>query len=142
MRRILGKMEGVKLLSVGIDFDLQFHTYNGWEYRGIAKYRIGFKTYKVQFIYLEKTKYKVAFLCDNYVNYTIPTDRLQNEALLVLIRGEIEKFFGRMEQIKFFKERREQEEEEKARLEKEEEEKRIALGEQISFEKYLKNVDK
>ena len=60
----------------------------------------------------------------------VPQERLQREALLVLIYGEIKKFLGRQEMLQFFKKRRE----------KEEEEKRIALGEQISFEKYLKNI--
>ena len=42
--------------------------------------------------------------------------------------------------IQLFTERRREEEEEKERKQREEEVKRIALGEQISFEKYLKNL--
>ena len=42
--------------------------------------------------------------------------------------------------IQLFTERRREEEEEKERKQREEEEKRIKLGEQISFEKYLKNL--
>ena len=42
--------------------------------------------------------------------------------------------------IHFFKEERRKEEEERQKKEREEKAKRIALGEQISFEKYLKNI--
>lgn len=139
--RKLGKMENVTLLKIGIDLDIQFRTYRGYEFRGTAWYRIGFRFYSVDFIYLQDTDYKVAYWEGTYTDRhnRIPTDRLQNEALLVLIRGEMEKYFGRMEQIKFFKKRREQEEEERRKKEEEEKAKRIALGEQVSIEKYLLN---
>ena len=42
--------------------------------------------------------------------------------------------------VQFFQEKRRKEKEEIERKEREERAKRIALGEQISFEKYLKNI--
>lgn len=137
----LGKMENVTLLKVAVDLDLQFYTYQGYEFRGIAWYRIGLKFYKVQFIYLENSDYKVAYFEGNYYDKhnRIPQNKLQNEALLALIRGEIEKYFGRIKQINFFEERREKEQEEERKRQEEEEKKRIALGEQISIDKYLLN---
>ena len=42
--------------------------------------------------------------------------------------------------IEFFREKRQQEEEEKRKKEEEEKKKQIALGEQISIEKYLLNL--
>ena len=65
---------------------------------------------------------------------------MQREALLTLIYGEIKKFLGRQEMIQLFQEKRRKEKEEIERKEREERAKRIALGEQISFEKYLKNI--
>ena len=69
-----------------------------------------------------------------------PADRLNREALLVLIYGEIQKYLGRTEMINYFREQRQKEEEEKRQKEEEERAKRIALGEQITIEKYLKNL--
>ena len=60
--------------------------------------------------------------------------------MLTLIYGEVKKFLGRQEMIYYFKEQKRKEKEEEERKQREEEEKRIKLGEQISFEKYLKNL--
>ena len=131
-----GKMENVKLIKVCCDTSIEYLNYQGWHFEGIAIYKIGMKKYKCKFIAGEKLSFKCAFLEGG----NIPQERLQREALLVLIYGEVQKFLGRQKMIQFFKKRREEEEEEKRKKEREEEEKRIALGEQISFEKYLKNI--
>ena len=130
------KMENVKLIKVCCDTSIEYLNYQGWHFEGIAIYKIGIKKYKCRFIVGEKLSFKCAFLEGG----NIPQDRLQREALLVLIYGEVKKFLGRQEMIHFFEEKRRKEEEEKQRKEREEKAKRIALGEQISFEKYLKNI--
>lgn len=134
----LGKLEEVKLIKVCCDIDVEYLNYQGWHFEGVAVYSIGMKRYKCRFIAGEKLYFKCGFLEGG----DVPQERLQREALLVLIYGEVKKFLGRQEMLQFFKKRREEEEEEeeKRKKEREEEEKRIALGEQISFEKYLKNI--
>ena len=131
-----GKMENVKLIKVCCDTSIEYLNYNGWHFEGIAFYRIGWKIYKCKFIAGEKLSFKCAFLDGG----NIPQERLQREALLTLIYGEVKKFLGRQEMIYYFKEQRRKEREEEERKQREEEEKRIKLGEQITFEKYLKNL--
>ena len=126
-----GKMENVNLIKVSCDTSMQFHSFNGWHFEGVATYRIGMKKYKCAFIAGENLSFKCAFL-DRYGSIT-PENRLDREALLVLIYGEIQKYLGRTEMINYFREQRQKEEEE-------ERAKRIALGEQITIEKYLKNL--
>ena len=130
------KMENVKLIKVCCDTSVEYLNYQGWHFEGIAIYKIGMKKYKCKFIAGEKLSFKCAFLEGG----NIPEERLQREALLTLIYGEIKKFLGRQEMIQFFQEKRRKEKEEIERKEREERAKRIALGEQISFEKYLKNI--
>ena len=131
-----GKLEGINLIKVCCDTSLQYLNYEGWHFEGIAIYKIGMKKYKCKFIAGEKLSFKCAFLEGG----NIPKEKMQREALLVLIYGEVKKYLGRQEMIHFFKEERRKEEEERQRKEREEKAKRIALGEQISFEKYLKNI--
>ena len=130
------KMENVKLIKVCCDTSVEYLNYQGWHFEGIAIYKIGMKKYKCKFIAGEKLSFKCAFLEGG----NIPKEKMQREALLVLIYGEVKKYLGRQEMIHFFKEERRKEEEETQRKEREEKAKRIALGEQISFEKYLKNI--
>ena len=130
------KMENVKLIKVCCDTSVEYLNYQGWHFEGIAIYKIGMKKYKCKFIAGEKLSFKCAFLEGG----NIPQERLQREALLVLIYGEVQKFLGRQEMIYYFKEQRRKEKEEEERKQREEEEKRIKLGEQITFEKYLKNL--
>ena len=130
------KMENVKLIKVCCDTSVEYLNYQGWHFEGIAIYKIGMKKYKCKFIAGEKLSFKCAFLEGG----NIPKERLQREALLILIYGEVQKFLGRQEMIQFFQEKRRKEKEEIERKEREEKAKRIALGEQISFEKYLKNI--
>ena len=130
------KMEDIKLIKVCCDTSVEYLNYQGWHFEGIAIYKIGVKKYKCKFIAGEKISFKCAFLEGG----NIPQERLQREALLTLIYGEIKKFLGRQEMIQFFQEKRRKEKEEIERKEREERAKRIALGEQISFEKYLKNI--
>lgn len=133
------KLGNIKLLKVECDMDIFYHHFaSGWINEGVATYRLRGIKHKVKFCYQEEQKTnipKVFYLEDN--KSYIPKDRLDNEALLVLIYGEIQKFKGKIEMINFFKIRRI--EEEKRKKEEEEKKKQIALGEQISFEKYLKN---
>lgn len=135
------KLGNITLLKVECDTDIMFHSsIYGWVNEGIATYKLKGIKHKVKFCYKENTKIdipKVIYI--DCIGTYIPKDRLDNEALLVLIYGEIRKFQGKMEMIQFFKLKKEKEEEEKRRKEKEEMDKKIALGEQISFEKYLKN---
>ena len=131
-----GKMENVKLIKVCCDTSVEYLNYQGWHFEGIAVYKIGMKKYKCKFIAGEKLSFKCAFLDGG----SIPQERLQREALLVLIYGEVKKYLGKQEMIYYFKEQRRKEKEEQERKQKEEEEKRIKLGEQITFEKYLKNL--
>ena len=130
------KMENVKLIKVCCDTSIEYLNYQGWHFEGIAIYKIGMKKYKCKFIAGEKLSFKCAFLDGG----SIPQERLQREALLTLIYGEVKKFLGRQEMIYYFKEQRRKEKEEEERKQREEEEKRIKLGEQITFEKYLKNL--
>ena len=130
------KMENVKLIKVCCDTSIEYLNYNGWHFEGIAIYKIGMKNYKCRFIAGEKLSFKCAFLDGG----SIPQEKLQREALLTLIYGEVKKFLGRQEMIYYFKEQRRKEREEEERKQREEEEKRIKLGEQITFEKYLKNL--
>ena len=129
-------MENVKLIKVCCDTSIEYLNYQGWHFEGVAIYRIGWKRYKCKFIAGEKLSFKCAFLDGG----SIPQEKLQREALLTLIYGEIKKFLGRQEMIYYFKEQRRKEREEEERKQREEEEKRIKLGEQITFEKYLKNL--
>lgn len=131
-----GKMENVKLIKVCCDTSIEYLNYQGWHFEGIAIYKIGMKKYKCKFIAGEKLSFKCAFLDGG----SIPQEKLQREALLTLIYGEVKKYLGRQEMIYYFKEQRRKEREEQERKQREEEEKRIKLGEQISFEKYLKNL--
>ena len=131
-----GKMENVKLIKVCCDTSVEYLNYQGWHFEGIAIYKIGMKKYKCKFIAGEKLSFKCAFLDGG----SIPQEKLQREALLTLIYGEVKKFLGRQEMIYYFKEQRRKEREEEERKQREEEEKRIKLGEQITFEKYLKNL--
>lgn len=130
------KLENVKLIKVCCDISIEYLNYQGWHFEGIAIYKIGLKRYKCKFIAGEKLSFKCAFLEGG----NIPEDRLQREALLVLIYGEVKKFLGKQEMIYYFKDQRRKEKEEQERKQREEEEKRIKLGEQITFEKYLKNL--
>ena len=132
----LGELEGIKLIKVCCDTSVEYLNYQGWHFEGIAIYKIGMKKYKCKFIAGEKLSFKCAFLDGG----SIPQEKLQREALLTLIYGEVKKFLGRQEMIYYFKEQRRKEREEEERKQREEEEKRIKLGEQITFEKYLKNL--
>ena len=128
------KMENVKLIKVCCDTSVEYLNYQGWHFEGIAVYKIGWKIYKCKFIAGEKLSFKCAFLDGG----SIPQEKLQREALLTLIYGEVKKFLGRQEMIYYFKEQRRKEREEEERKQREEEERKIKLGEQITFEKYLK----
>ena len=130
------QMKNVKLIKVCCDTSVEYLNYQGWHFEGVAIYKIGMKKYKCKFIASEKLSFKCAFLEGG----NVPQDRLQREALLVLIYGEIKKYLGRQEMIDYFQEQRRKEKEEQEQRKREERAKRIALGEQISIEKYLKNL--
>ena len=78
------KMENVKLIKVCCDTSIEYLNYQGWHFEGIAIYKIGMKKYKCKFIAGEKLSFKCAFLEGG----NIPQERLQREALLVLIYGK------------------------------------------------------
>lgn len=106
-----GKMENVKLIKVCCDTSVEYLNYQGWHFEGIAIYKIGMRKYKCKFIAGEKLSFKCAFLEGG----NIPKEKLQREALLVLIYGEVKKYLGRQEMIHFFEEKRREEEEERQR---------------------------
>ena len=114
------KMENVKLIKVCCDTSVEYLNYQGWHFEGIAIYKIGMKKYKCKFIAGEKLSFKCAFLDGG----SIPQEKLQREALLTLIYGEVKKFLGRQEMIYYFKEQRRKEREEEERKQREEEEKK------------------
>lgn len=67
-----------------------------------------------------------------------PTDKEENRKILQLAYGELKKQLATWELFADF--RKEDEEEERKR--KEEEQGKIKIGEQVTFEKYLKNFNK
>lgn len=133
-----GKLQDINLIKVCCDTSTQWHDFNGWHFEGVAIYKIGMKKYKCAFIAGENLSFKCGFL-EKYGSQT-PEDRLNREALLTLIYGEVQKYLGRTEMILYFEKQRREEEEERRRKEEEEKAKQIALGEQVTIEKYLKNL--
>ena len=89
--RKLGELEGIKLIKVCCDTSVEYLNYQGWHFEGIAIYKIGMKNYKCRFIAGEKLSFKCGFLEGG----NVPQERLQREALLILIYGEIKKFLKR-----------------------------------------------
>ena len=96
------KMENVKLIKVCCDTSIEYLNYQGWHFEGIAIYKIGMKKYKCKFIAGEKLSFRCAFLEGG----NVPQDRLQREALIVFIYGEIKKYLGRQELIDYLQEKR------------------------------------
>lgn len=139
--RYLGKLENVKLCKVEVDTEVMVRSWysEGWSVEGQATYKIGLKKQKVTFLVPESEKPQKIFYLERY-GCNPPKDKLQNEALLTLIYGQVMKNKAMFDLIEFFREKRQQEEEEKRKKEEEEKKKQIALGEQISFEKYLLNL--
>lgn len=92
------KLQGVKLIKIKFDTDIQYLNYRGWHYRGEATYKIGLRRYKCEFM-INKD------YCDftENINNKIPKTELQRQALLVLIYGEISKYLGKLKIINYFK---------------------------------------
>ena len=132
------KMESVKLINVYWDESVIYPHYEGWHFEGVAIYKIGWKRYKCEFMAGENLMFHCAFL--DKKGSKIPETRTQREELLALIYGEIQKYLGTAKMISYFEEEREKEIEELIRKEAEEKARKILLGEQISIEKYLKNI--
>ena len=89
------------------------------------KFMTNFPHFKI--CYLQERGFEVA-----------PTDREENRKILQLAYGELKKLLATWELQADF--RKQDEEEERKR--KEEEQGKIKIGEQVSFEKYLKNSKK
>lgn len=131
-------MKSIKLIKVCCDTSMQYLNYEGWHFEGVAIYKIGWKRYKCEFMAGENLMFHCAFL--DKKGSKIPETRTQREELLALIYGEVQKYLGTAKMINYFEEERMKEIEELIRKEAEEKARKIALGEQISIEKYLKNI--
>ena len=108
------------------------------EYIFIAKIKIGMKIKYYRFVTMSK-KYVCAFLDDEHMDEMPKNDKLRKE-ILIKVYGKLMQILAEWEMeetlIKIDKEI----EEEKRKKEQEEKAKRIALGEQVTIEKYLKNL--
>lgn len=134
------KLGNVYLKKVEIDLDIEYKDYEGWHNKGLIIYKIGRfgRTKKVEYVTMNN-RYKIAFIESNFINYEIPNNKEDRENLLLMVYSKI----GEMQYFcdlkkEFLKQKQEQEEEERKQKELEEK-KKIALGEQISIEKYLLN---
>lgn len=146
-RRKTSKLGNVYLKGITIDLEMEYKDFEGWHNQGVIKYKIGRfgRTKLVEYVTMNN-RYKIAFLESRYRNCEIPQNREDRENLLLMAYGKI----GEMQYFldlkkEFLIQQQEREEEERQRLEEEkrkqeeEEKKRIALGEQISIDKYLLN---
>lgn len=89
------------------------------------KFMTNFPHFKI--CYLQERSFEVA-----------PTDKEENRKILQLAYGELKKQLAMWELQADFR----AEDEEKERKRREEEQGKIKIGEQVSFEKYLKNLKK
>lgn len=136
------RLGNVYMKDITIDLEMEYKDYNGWQNKGTIKYKIGRfgKTKKVEYIVLKNHRYKIAFVESRFMNYEIPDKREDRENLLLMAYSKV----GEMQYFLDLKKdflQQEQERQERERKQKElEEKRRIELGEQITFEKYLLNI--
>ena len=126
---------------------MEYKDFQGWHNQGIIKYKIGRfgRTKLVEYVTMNN-RHKIAFLESRYRNCEIPQEREDRENLVLMAYGkigEMKYFLDLKKEFLIQQEEREEEErkrlEEEKRLKEEEERKKIALGEQISIDKYLLN---
>lgn len=138
-------MKKVKVLKINIEeHNKRFNyskeedvsiPYDEFVFTSLIKIGLQQKIYK--FITLGKVS-PCAFLETQWTD-EIPSEEEIKENILIQVYGELKKTIGQWEMEEFLiKQKREREEERRRKL-REEKEKQIALGEQISIEKYLKN---
>lgn len=138
----LERLGNVYMKNITIDLEMEYKDFNGWQNKGTIKYKIGRfgKTKTVDYVVLKNHNYKIAFVENRYRDYEIPQEREDRENLLLMAYskvGEMQYFLDLKKD--FLKQEQERKEEEK-RKKLEEEKRRIALGEQISIEKYILNL--
>lgn len=127
----------VKILNFQITDKREDYGTGRVDYRFIARVKVKGKKYLFHFMTLKT--YVCAYLQEEWTDI-VPDNNEIREAILIAVYGELMKTIAqwKMEET-LYKQRQEREEQE--RRQKEEERKRqIALGEQISIEKYLLNV--
>ena len=134
------KLGRVYLINATVDAELQVHDFQGWHCVGSAKYKIGKfgKTKKVNFMTMNN-RYKIAF--QEKWGTEIPANKEDRRNLLLMLYskyGEMRYFIDL--KTEFLKEDKE-EQEDKERVEVERKAREIAVGEQISIEKYIKNLE-
>lgn len=139
----LERLGNVYMKNITIDLEMEYKDFNGWQNKGTIKYKIGRfgKTKTVDYVVLKNHNYKIAFVESRYRDYEIPQEREDRENLLLMAYskvGEMQYFLDLKKD--FLKQEQERKEEEK-RKRLEEEKRRIALGEQISIEKYILNLN-
>lgn len=134
------KLGNVYLKNITIDLDMQYHNYEGWHHRGVITYSIGKygRTKQIEYMTMNN-KYKIAFVESQYRHYEIPKEKEDRENLLLIAYSKIGEMQYFLELKKEFLQQEQERKEEEERKAEEERAKRIALGEQISIEKYLLN---
>lgn len=110
------------------------------DYQMCMNFKVNGKKQFYRFITCKKS-FIIAFLDDPYTS-PIPKDKEIRRMILKLAYGELHKILGIYELSNYFYNEDKKEEEEQLRKQREEKVKRIALGEQISIEKYLLNSEK
>ena len=109
-----------------------------YDYQMCMNFRVNGKKQFYRFITCKKS-FVIAFL-DNPYTSPVPEDKEIRRMILKLAYGELNKLLAICELDNHFYNEDKKEEEEQRRKEEEEKAKRIALGEQVTIEKYLKNL--
>ena len=112
--------------------------YSYSDYQLYLVFKVNGKKQHYRFI-TNKQNFIIAFLESPHLS-PIPEDKETRRTILQLAYGELQKILAEYEVKQYFYNQDKQEEEERLRKEREEKAKKIALGEQISIEKYLKNI--
>lgn len=138
-------MKKVTILKINVEeYNTRFNyskdtkettSYDEFIFTGLIKIGLQKKMYK--FITLGKIS-PCAFLETQWTD-EIPLEEEIKDEILIQVYGELKKITGQWEMKNFLIKQKREREEEKRRKLREEKEKQIALGEQISIEKYLKN---
>lgn len=129
-------MKRIKIKRMYIENIRNRETYK--EYIFWAKIKVGFKTKTYRFVTMPKD-IVCAYLGDGFTS-EVPTDREIRETILIKVYGKLMETLAEIKMEETLISIHNKAEEERKQKEREEEQKRIALGEQISIEKYLLNL--
>ena len=128
----------VKILNFEINDKREDYSTGRVDYYFTARVKVKHKKYLFHFMTLKK--YVCAYLQEEWTDI-VPDNTEIREAIHIKVYGELMKTIAQWKmQETLYTEKREREEEEWRRQE-EERKKKIALGEQITIEKYLLNVN-